>query len=134
MIRAANINPMGLNWERFLVAEGQGQIVGIGQIKPHHDGSRELASIAVIPERQHQGIASQLIEALIARENGPLYLMCQQTLQGFYARFGFKRIKQDQMPRYFRRTTRLAAVFISIASVLSQEKIELIIMKRDFDS
>lgn len=131
MIRAADINPLGLNWERFLVAEDRGQIVGIGQIKPHGDGSMELASIAVIPERQNQGIASQLIKTLIATESGTLHLMCRQALEGFYTRFGFRRINRDEMPRYFRRMVRLAAVFISVASMFGEERIELIVMRRD---
>jgi N-acetylglutamate synthase-like GNAT family acetyltransferase len=131
MIRTADINPMGLDWRRFLVAEEQGQIVGIGQIKPHGDGSRELASIAVSPDRQHQGIATRLIEALVASESGPLYLMCRQQLEGFYSRFGFNRLTGDQMPPYFRRMTRLAAIIIFVASRLRHEEIQLIVMKRN---
>src|SRR5690348_16699724 len=76
IIREAQLNPMNLDWPRFLVAEDGGQVVGIGQVKPHSDGSRELASIAVIPSRQRGGIGRQLIRALLAREAGPLYLVC----------------------------------------------------------
>lgn len=47
IIRAAFINRTGLDWRRFLLAEDQGRIVGVGQVKPHADGSRELASLAV---------------------------------------------------------------------------------------
>ena len=47
-------------WPNFVVAEDGGTIVGIGQVKTHGDGSRELASIAVIPARQSQGIGGRL--------------------------------------------------------------------------
>ncbi len=69
LVRSANINPLGIHWQRFLVAEDAsrtaGSIVGIGQIKVHGDGSRELASIATVPDRQGEGIATAIIEALL---------------------------------------------------------------------
>ena len=40
LIRTVNINPMGLKWQRFLVAlDKNGQLIGCGQIKSHRDGS-----------------------------------------------------------------------------------------------
>ena len=48
LIRRVRINPTGLDWRRFLVAEGpEGMILACGQIKPHGDGTFELASVAV---------------------------------------------------------------------------------------
>lgn len=107
IVRAVGINPMSLDWRRFLVAEDDGQVVGIGQIKPHGDGSRELASIAVIPEHRGQGIASAIIRALLEKERGEIYLLCRNELESFYARFGFRKIGRDEMPPYFRRITRV---------------------------
>jgi N-acetylglutamate synthase-like GNAT family acetyltransferase len=49
MIREARLNPFGLHIPRFWVAEVQGQVVGAVQIRPHRDGSRELASLVVDP-------------------------------------------------------------------------------------
>jgi N-acetylglutamate synthase-like GNAT family acetyltransferase len=50
LIRQVGINPLGLDWRRFLIAvDAGGQLVGCGQVKPHADGSLELASIAVQP-------------------------------------------------------------------------------------
>ena len=46
--QAAGLNPFSLGWPRFLVAEDGGRVVGVAQIKPHGDGSRELASLAVV--------------------------------------------------------------------------------------
>ncbi len=74
IVRAAQINPTGLNWQRFIVAVDGDKIVALGQVKPHRDGSRELASIATIPERQRHGLSRQIIEALLAREHGGLCL------------------------------------------------------------
>ncbi len=134
LVRAANINPMGLDWRRFLVAVHDGQIVGTGQIKVHGDGSRELASIAVSPEFQKQGIARRIIETLLAGEHGTLYLMCESTLEPLYERFGFRRIEPDAMPPYFRRMVRLAGVMTSVSRVLTHEEFRLSIMRRDSPS
>jgi amino-acid N-acetyltransferase len=99
----ARINPTELDWQRFLVAETAGRIVGVGQVKPHKDGSRELASLAVIPSHQRQGIGAQIIRALLARETGIVYLVCASRLASYYARFGFQHIERAAMPPSFRR-------------------------------
>ncbi|MDQ6722022.1 MAG: GNAT family N-acetyltransferase [Candidatus Dormibacteraeota bacterium] len=104
LIEEAHLNPMSLNWPNFLVAEEEGAIVGVGQVKAHKDGSRELASIAVVPARQGHGIARAVIERLLAREPGViLHLTCRRELQGYYERFGFRRLETAEYPRYFRR-------------------------------
>ncbi|HZG67336.1 MAG TPA: GNAT family N-acetyltransferase, partial [Herpetosiphonaceae bacterium] len=90
IIRTAQLNPLNIHWPNFLIAEDHKRVVGIGQVKPHRDGSRELASIAVIPERQKQGLGSLIIRALLARERGPLFLLCVDTNETFYGRFGFR--------------------------------------------
>ena len=104
LVREANINPMSLDWPNFVVADDDGGIVGVGQVKAHGDGSRELASIAVVPARQGQGIARALIETLLAREPGVvLYLTCRRELEGLYQRFGFRSLERADYPPYFGR-------------------------------
>ena len=103
IVRAANINPTGLDWPRFILAEEGGAVVGVGQIKPHRDGTHELASIAVIPARQGLGVGSAIIEELIRREKGTLHLTCRSRLKGFYERFGFSLIPRSEYPPYFAR-------------------------------
>ena len=127
MIHDAGINPMSLDWHRFIVAEDDGEIVGVGQIKQHGDGSRELASIAAIPARRGQGIGSEIIRTLLAHENGVLYLTCREQLEIYYTRFGFRKIARDEMPPYFRRIIRLANIF----TALSRGGVRIIVMKRD---
>ncbi len=125
IIRAARINPMDLDWRRFVVAEEGGRVIGVGQVKPHRDGSHELASIAVIPGRQGQGIGSEIIRALLSQESAPLYLMCRDGLETYYARFGFRRLKPDEMTPYFRKMHRLANIFVARAGL------KIIAMKRE---
>ena len=104
LIKQANLNRMSLDWPNFVIAEEDRAIVGLGQVKAHGDGSQELASIAVVPGRQGQGIGSAIIEALLAREPGAvLHLTCRRELEGFYERFGFVRLRPADYPPYFRR-------------------------------
>lgn len=110
LIFRVGINPRDLDWRRFLVAvDREGKLVGCGQVKPHRDGSRELASIAVRPKWRSRGVASEIIRRLMAEDGPPLWLMCRSHLAGFYRRYGFVSVEDaGRMPRYFRRVYRLA--------------------------
>lgn len=122
MIRYEHLNPMGLDWRRFLVAETlDGTVIGCGQVKVHSDGSRELASLVVLKAWRRRGIASQLIRELIAAHPGDLFLTCRPGLGAFYAKFGFRSLEDDQIPPYFRRIRRLVnmlSVFIPSIGLL----------------
>ena len=119
LIHLVGINPMGLDWKRFVVAvNDQEHVMGIGQIKPHGpDGDvLELASIAVYPEYRSQGIARAIIEHLLKDSPRPLYLTCISTMEPLYQKFGFRTISYDEMPRYFQRISKLANVMFTFAN------------------
>lgn len=99
LIKRVHINPFNLDWRRFVVVEGEsGQFLGCGQIKPHFDGSLELASIAVQPEWQRRSIGRMIIEALLSNSPRPLYLTCRASLQQYYAKFGFRSVQPGEVP------------------------------------
>ena len=125
LIKEARINRMSLNWPNFVVAEDGGAIVGIGQVKTHGDGSRELASIAVIPARQSQGIGGAIIKTLVAREQGVVHLTCRSQLQGYYERFGFRRFEPAEFPPYFKRMIPIINVVARLAGT------QILVMRRD---
>jgi N-acetylglutamate synthase-like GNAT family acetyltransferase len=129
LIRQAGINPMGLNWNNFVLAvdEATGEVVGTGQIKPHGDGTRELASIATVPAYQRQGIARRIIERLLAENLGELYLTCMDNLGPFYEQFGFRVLQPSEYTPYFRRISKLAGMFMH----LDPQGRRLLVMKRD---
>jgi N-acetylglutamate synthase-like GNAT family acetyltransferase len=109
LIHRVRINPSGLKWERFLLAvDEQDDLIGCGQIKPHRDGTRELASIAVVPERRGQGVARAIIERLLAENEPPLYLTCRASLGVMYQKFGFQPVSYLQLPIYYQRILRAA--------------------------
>ena len=79
------------------------------------------------PEWRNKGIGGVIVRGLIARERGTLHLMCMAAMEGYYARFGFRRIRQAEMPAYFRRIQRAAWLI----QLLSFGKWRLIVMGRD---
>jgi predicted GNAT family N-acyltransferase len=85
----------------------RGDLLGCGQVKHHSDGSIELASIAVQESARGQGLAQAVIESLLSLElKRPIYLMCRTRLMTLYMKFGFRAIKFEEMPPYFRRISR----------------------------
>ncbi len=112
IISAVNNNPLALDWQRFVIAtDAQGRLVGCGQVKPHKDGSLELASIAVQPEWRGRGIARAIIEHLLQENRGRLYLTCRSELGPLYRKFGFEPVQLAEMPPYFKRIRRIVTVF-----------------------
>ncbi len=112
IIILVQINPTGLSWRRFVVAvDGKATIIGCGQVKPHKDGSLELASIAVLPEWRRRGVARQVIERLLEQYPGRVYLRCRSSLEPLYRKFGFQAIEYADMPPYLKQISRIAGLF-----------------------
>ena len=129
LIHETGINPTGLDWRRFIIAktvEGD-TFIGCGQLKPHGDGTTELASIATSPAWRKQGVASAIIQKLMADGPRPLYLTCLSHNGPFYEKFGFRRLAPDELPKYFRRLNKFSGVVYKLHLV--QEKI--LIMRLD---
>ncbi len=128
IISRVHINPIGLNWLRFILAiDHEGSIIGCGQLKPHKDGSLELASIAVLPEWRGKGVARTIIEYLLEQHPGRLYLTCRAELGPLYHKFGFQVVDITEMPPYFKRVSRLANLF----SRLGRLPDHLLVMRRN---
>ena len=112
LIYATGINPISLEWQRFRVAksvEGH-QFIGCGQLKPHGDGTVELASIAVIPAWRNKGVASAMVQKLMDEGPRPLYLTCVSPMGSFYEKFGFRPISGAALPKYYRRLSKIAGL------------------------
>ncbi len=128
LIHRVGINPMALDWHRFILAvTPAGELAGCGQVKPHGDGTRELASIAVAEGFRGQGVARLVIEHLLAENPGTLYLTCRASLGPLYEKFGFRALHPGEFPPYFKRLFRLVRVFGKLG--LNPEG--LLVMKRE---
>lgn len=112
LVLRSRINPFGLDVDRFWLARSSsGERVGCVQLKPHGDGTLELASLAVTEPFRGQGVARILIESTLARAPRPLYLTCRSALGPFYQKFGFRILAKNEMSPYFRRLSMLANIF-----------------------
>ena len=126
LVHTARINPLGLKWPRFVIAENDlGEIIGCAQIKSHRDGSHELASLVVDANYRGQGIARSLVTHLTGNHEGALYLTCGSSLDKFYEKFGFESINEHQMPPYFRRINRL----VSLIGILYKGDETMLVMR-----
>jgi len=129
IIHAAHINPHDVKWPHFVLAvdDTSGEIVGTAKIKAHGDGSRELASLAVVPHWQGHGLARRLIEYWLDRTPGTLYLTCRSSLGGLYAKFGFRAVGESEMTPYFRRLSKLVKLILP----LMPGEETMLVMRRD---
>ena len=126
LIRQVRINPTGLDWRRFTVADnGSRQMIACAQLKPVAGGLTELASLAVRPGYRHLGIARSLIEHLLADAPRPIYLTCRSSLGKMYEKFGFQTLETEDMPAYYRRLQKLAGIFMG----LTRRNETLLVMK-----
>lgn len=126
LIHLVGINPMGLDWKRFVVAvNAQGQVIACGQIKPHGKDIHEMASIAVTPQYRGQGLARAVIEELLRISSRPLYLMCISHNGPMYEKFGFRIVAYERMPRYFQRMNTL----FNAMNAFSRADGKLLVMK-----
>ncbi|MBN1371913.1 MAG: GNAT family N-acetyltransferase [Anaerolineaceae bacterium] len=113
LIISERLNPLGINWRRFVLAVDEvGAIVGCAQVKPHGDGTRELASLVVVPSWRGRGVSRRLIETLQAAAGPPLYLTCRSGLTDFYTRHGFRVLQDHEMTLYYRRLKRLVRAMV----------------------
>ncbi|HEX6270418.1 MAG TPA: GNAT family N-acetyltransferase [Anaerolineales bacterium] len=134
LIRQAKINPRNLHWERFLIAEENNQIVGIRQVKIHKQGTREVASGFVLPEHRHKGVSAQLMDEILRRENGPLYLMCDKKWKRYYEQFGFRAIRLAELPRDFYGEYLIGKIITTLIAIFTFRNLNIIPMKSEGNS
>ncbi len=126
LINLVGINPTGLDWKRFVVAVNEnGQVLSCGQLKPHGESVLELASIGTLPEYRGKGLARAIIESLLEKSPRPLYLMCISHNGPMYEKFGFHAIEETEMPKYFRRISKM----FNVAEVFRKTGEKLLVMK-----
>jgi N-acetylglutamate synthase-like GNAT family acetyltransferase len=130
LVHGERLNPTGIHWPNFVVAAMADRIVGAVQIRKHSDGSRELGSLVVAKDQRGHGVASRMIERLLADEREPIWMITSESLAAIFARWGFERIEPASAPvkiRFNYRIGRLARI-ISFLRRLPMRR--LIILER----
>lgn len=130
LVHSERLNPTGIKWPNFVVAAVGGRIVGAAQIRKHSDGSRELGSLVVARERRGQGIASRMIDALLADEREPIWLITPQSLAKVYARWGFEQIEASAAPVKVRFNYRMGRLACAISFLRQLPMRRLVILER----
>lgn len=129
LIREAGINPFHLHWQNFIVAQASQGVVGCGQLRPHGDGSAELASLAVRQDWQGRGIGAALMQTLISTSAGGLFLMCEGRMQPYYEAFGFEVVSAGELPREMRFFFGLGQAFTWAARTLFGQPARIVAMR-----
>lgn len=130
IICAARLNPFGLHWQRFVVAQLGDQVIGIGQVKILRDRTPELASLAVLPAYQNSRIGNAIVWTLIDRTPGPIYLRCASHNEAYYLRFGFRTLSVVEMPSSLRRIYQVANTVAGSLNRLTGGSERMLIMGR----
>ena len=132
LVHEAQLNPRDLNWPRFVVADDDGTVVACAQVRVHGSGTRELASVVVLPDRRARGIGRTLVEAAIAGEPvRPLYLYCESRTVAFWERFAFRTIDGEAIPRDMRAMYRAGRIAVRARSLVTHQPYALFVMRRD---
>ena len=104
LVHSNQLNPNRLNWKRFIVAtDEKDTLIGCGQIKPHFDGSYELASLVVEQNRRSLGLIKDFLIALLERSpsNSVWAIIDKNHIP--LRRYGVRQVKErSQMPLYFK--------------------------------
>jgi len=98
LVTAADGDLEGLCADQFVVAEGEdGTILGCGRLRPYPEFC-ELASLAVAKENRVKGVGREIVDSLLSRFQGPIYLICEDDVVEFFRRFKFEPIPETEMP------------------------------------
>jgi amino-acid N-acetyltransferase len=130
MVRRARLNPAGLHWEQFVVGERDGRAVGVAQLRRHSDGTKELASLVVEPGARGHGIATHMVDALLAGETAAVYALIDRRFTGHFARWGFRQVGPSQLPRPVARTYVIGRAVTALGSVLRRQRIRIVPLLR----
>jgi amino-acid N-acetyltransferase len=98
LVRSERLNPTDLRWANFVVACDGEQIVGAVQMRHHRDGSQELGSLVVAPGQRGRGVATRLIDALLAGFTGPVHMVTQRRHAAHFERWGFRPVGALRAP------------------------------------
>jgi amino-acid N-acetyltransferase len=129
LVHQARLNPRGLDWRRFVVAEVDGPI-GVAQIRRHPDGSRELASLVVLCEHRDRGVAGRMIDALLTDEPGPVFTIVDGRYAQHFTRWDFHPVDPADLPRSLARQLRIGRLVTAVGSLLIRRRIRLLPLRR----
>jgi amino-acid N-acetyltransferase len=130
LVRKARLNPRSLRWQRFVVADRGGELVGAAQVRRHPDGSRELASLVVRPQDRGHGVAGAMIDTLLAGEPGPVFTVVDRRYAEHFRSWDFDPVDPARLPPSMRTQLRIGRVVTGVGSLLLNRRIRLQPLRR----
>ena len=87
-----------LHQDQFVVSvDVDGVVLGCGRLRPYSDFC-ELASLAIGNDVRARGMGREIVNVLLERYSGPIYLICEDSVVDFFRRFGFVSVHDREMP------------------------------------
>jgi amino-acid N-acetyltransferase len=106
-------------------------LVGAVQIRKHKDGSRELGSLVVDRSYRRQGLASRLIDKLLAAEGGRVLVITGKMRAAYFARWGFRPTTSWRAPTSIRTNYYLGYMIGGLFALLRRRPVNhLVILDR----
>jgi len=122
LVRGERLNPVDLDWRRFVVAADPTGLLGAVQIRLHADHSRELGSLVVREDARGRGLASRLLDALLAPVPTRVFMITGASFMAHYERWGFRPIATGLAPAPIRRNYYLGQILGGALSLLSARR------------
>ena len=131
LVHSERLNPHGLDWSNFVVAVDGDELIGAAQIRRHKDGSRELGSLVVDRSHRRQGLASRLIDTLLAAEAGRVLVITGKVRAAYFARWGFRPTTSWRAPKSVRANYYLGYMIGGLFALLRRRPVNhLVILDR----
>ncbi len=91
LIKEFELDDRCLQKSEFTVASYKGELAGFGRLRKHID-CMELCSVGVLKTLRNKGIGKSLINNLLSKTNGPIYVV--SIIPNYFREFNFKLSKQ----------------------------------------
>jgi amino-acid N-acetyltransferase len=132
LVRGERVNPLGIDWRNFVVAEAGGEVVGCAQLRPAGPGAVELGSLVVRADVRRAGLGTRLVEAALAGAGGRrVFAVTAAAHAGSFARWGFRPVRAAAAPWPVRRNRLLGQAGSLIALAQGLRPRRLAILARD---
>ncbi|WP_018702376.1 MULTISPECIES: N-acetyltransferase [Sporomusaceae] len=84
-----------------IIAEEEGQLVGVGSLHLSWDALAEVRALAIAPDFQRQGIGRQIVEALLVegRALGVKTFFTLTYQPEFFGTMGFSEVTKEELPQ-----------------------------------
>ena len=114
-------------FDRFVVAERAGEIVGVAGLEAHGNVAL-LRSVAVAPTERGRGLGGALTEELLRRASqtgiDEVYLLTE-TAADFFPRYGFERIDRSAADPAIRTSAEFTTLCATTATVMVRRGIQV---------